>query len=214
MAEFEPLAAAFDDMARKLAAREEELQIANQHLDELASLDGLTGLANRRGFDRELDHAWHRADELREPLALIMIDIDHFKLFNDRYGHVQGDACLRAVGETLSLVALNKALIVARYGGEEFALLLPGLDIEHAVALAEEARRSIEELLMTHADSPCGIVTISIGGVARAGAWPIGRLPGRGGGPRALRCKKARPQHGDYALVPAVERRKLTGEPQ
>jgi diguanylate cyclase (GGDEF)-like protein len=163
MAEFEPLAAAFDDMARKVAAREEELQIANQHLDELASLDGLTGLANRRGFDRELDHAWHRADELREPLALIMIDIDHFKLFNDRYGHVQGDACLRAVGETLSLVALDKALIVARYGGEEFALLLPGLDIEHAVALAEEARRSIEELLMTHADSPCGIVTISIG---------------------------------------------------
>jgi diguanylate cyclase (GGDEF)-like protein len=163
MAEFEPLAAAFDDMARKLAAREEELQIANQHLEELASLDGLTGLANRRGFDRELDHAWRRADELREPLALIMIDIDHFKLFNDRYGHVQGDACLRAVGETLSLVALDKALIVARYGGEEFALLPPGLDIEHAVALAEEARRSIEELLMTHADSPCGIVTISIG---------------------------------------------------
>ena len=215
MAEFEPLAAAFDDMARKLAAREEELQIANQHLDELASLDGLTGLANRRGFDRELDHAWHRADELREPLALIMIDIDHFKLFNDRYGHVQGDACLRAVGETLSLVALDKALIVARYGGEEFALLLPGLDIEHAVALAEEARRSIEELLMTHADSPCGIVTISIGvEFARAGAWPIGRLPGRGGGSCALRCKKARSQHGDHALVPAVERRKLTGEPQ
>jgi diguanylate cyclase (GGDEF)-like protein len=163
MAEFEPLAAAFDDMARKLAAREEELKIANQHLDELASLDGLTGLANRRGFDRELDHAWRHADEWREPLALIMIDTDHFKLFNDRYGHVQGDACLRVVGETLSLVALGTALIVARYGGEEFALLLPGLDIEHAVALAEEARRSIEELLMTHADAPCGIVTISIG---------------------------------------------------
>ena len=102
MAEFEPLAAAFDDMARKLAAREEELKIANQHLEELASLDGLTGLANRRGFDRELDHAWRHADELREPLALIMIDIDHFKLFNDRYGHVQGDACLRAVGETVA----------------------------------------------------------------------------------------------------------------
>jgi diguanylate cyclase (GGDEF)-like protein len=163
MAEFEPLAAAFDDMARKLAAREEELKIANQHLEELASPDGLTGLANQRGFDRELDHAWRRADELREPLALIMIDIDHFKLFNDRYGHVQGDACLGAVGETLSLVALDEAWIVARYGGEEFALLLPGLDIEHAVALAEEARPSIEELLMTHAESPCGIVTISIG---------------------------------------------------
>jgi len=163
MAEFAPLAAAFDDMARKLAAREEELRIANQHLEELASLDGLTGLANRRGFDRELDQAWRRADELRQPLALMMIDIDHFKLFNDRYGHVQGDACLRAVGETLSLVALDEALIVARYGGEEFALLLPGLDIERALTLAEDARRSIEELLITHADSPSGIVTISIG---------------------------------------------------
>jgi diguanylate cyclase (GGDEF)-like protein len=163
MAEFEPLAAAFDDMARKLAAREEELRIANQHLEELASLDGLTGLANRRGFDRELDRAWRQAEELQEPLALMMIDIDHFKLFNDRYGHVQGDACLRAVGETLSLVALNEALMVARYGGEEFALLLPRLDLERAVVLAEEARRSIEDLAMTHADAPCGMVTISIG---------------------------------------------------
>jgi diguanylate cyclase (GGDEF)-like protein len=163
MAEFEPLAAAFDDMARKLAAREEELRIANQHLEELASLDGLTGLANRRGFDRELDRTWRLAEELQEPLALMMIDIDHFKLFNDRYGHVQGDACLRAVGETLSLVALNDALIVARYGGEEFALLLPRLDLERAVALAEEARRSIEELAMAHADAPSGMVTISIG---------------------------------------------------
>jgi diguanylate cyclase (GGDEF)-like protein len=163
MAEFAPLAAAFDDMARKLAAREEELQIANQHLEELASLDGLTGLANRRGFDRELDGAWRRADEHREPLALMMIDIDHFKLFNDRYGHVRGDACLRAVGEALSLVALNDAAIVARYGGEEFALLLPGLTIERTIALGEQARRAIEELLMTHADAACGIVTISIG---------------------------------------------------
>ncbi len=163
MAEFEPLAAAFNDMARKLAAREQELQIANQHLDELASLDGLTGLANRRGFDRELEQAWRQAKERREPLALMMIDIDHFKLFNDRYGHVRGDACLRAVGETLSLVALEDAVIVARYGGEEFALLLPGIEVERAIALAEEARRAIEDLLMSHADAAGGVVTISIG---------------------------------------------------
>ena len=141
VAEFEPLAAALDDMARKLAAREEELRIANQHLEELASLDGLTGLANRRGFDRQLEREWRRAAERRQPLALMMIDIDHFKLYNDRYGHVTGDACLRAVGETLSLVTLEEAVLVARYGGEEFALLLPGLDLERTAALAEEARK-------------------------------------------------------------------------
>ena len=163
IAEFEPLAVALDDMARKLAAREEELQIANQHLEELASLDGLTGLANRRGFDRELDQAWRRADEMRQPLALMMIDIDHFKLFNDRYGHVRGDTCLRAVGETLSLVCLEQAVLVARYGGEEFALLLPGLHLDRAIALAEEARRAIEDLLIAHAEAPGGLVTISIG---------------------------------------------------
>ncbi len=130
VAEFAPLAAALDDMAAKLAAREEELQIANQHLEELASLDGLSGLANRRGFDREIERDWQSAGESGEPIALMMVDIDHFKLFNDRYGHVAGDTCLRAVGETLSLVTLEEAVLVARYGGEEFALLLPGLDIE------------------------------------------------------------------------------------
>jgi diguanylate cyclase (GGDEF)-like protein len=163
VAEFEPLAVALDDMARKLAAREEELQIANQHLEELASLDGLTGLANRRGFDRALEREWQRGGEARLPLALMMLDIDHFKLFNDRYGHVRGDTCLRAVGETLSLVSLDQAVLVARYGGEEFALLLPGLDLERANALAEEARRAIEDLTIPHAEAPGGLVTISIG---------------------------------------------------
>jgi len=163
MAEFEPLAVALDDMARKLAAREKELQIANQHLEELASLDGLTGLANRRGFDRQLERLWQQAAERQQPLALMMIDIDHFKLFNDRYGHVAGDTCLRAVGETLSLVTLEEAVVVARYGGEEFALLLPGLHVERTIALAEEARQSIVDLFIAHAESPCGQVTISVG---------------------------------------------------
>jgi Diguanylate cyclase, GGDEF domain/HAMP domain len=108
LAEFQPLAAALDDMAHKLAGREEELRVANQDLDALASLDGLTGLANRRGFDRELEHAWQRAGESREPLALMTIDIDHFKLFNDRYGHVGGDTCLRAVAETLRWCSSTK----------------------------------------------------------------------------------------------------------
>ncbi len=163
IAEFEPLAAAFDDMARKLAGREEELRIANQHLEELASLDGLTGLANRRGFDRRLEREWRDAGERRQPIALMMIDIDYFKLFNDRYGHVRGDACLHAVAETLSLVTLEEAVLVARYGGEEFALLLPGLDIERTAALAEEARRAVEDLLIAHSESRRGYVTISVG---------------------------------------------------
>jgi two-component system chemotaxis family response regulator WspR len=96
-------------------------------------------------------------------VALMMIDIDHFKLYNDRYGHVSGDTCLRSVGETLSLVTLENAVLVARYGGEEFALLLPGLDLPRITSLAEEARQSIEDLLITHAEAPCGYVTISIG---------------------------------------------------
>jgi diguanylate cyclase (GGDEF)-like protein len=163
LAEFEPLAIALDDMARKLAGREEELRIANEHLEELASLDGLTGLANRRGFDRQIEAEWRRAAEHNEPIGLMMIDIDHFKLYNDRYGHVAGDTCLRSVGETLSLVTLENAVLVARYGGEEFALLLPGLDLPRITSLAEEARRSIEDLFITHAEAPCGHVTISIG---------------------------------------------------
>ena len=163
VAEFAPLAAALDDMAAKLAAREEELRIANQHLEELASLDGLSGLANRRGFDRQIEREWQRAAEHSKPLALMMVDIDHFKLFNDRYGHVAGDTCLRAVGETLSLVTLDEAVLVARYGGEEFALLLPGLDLDRATTLAEEARQAVEDLLINHSESPCGHVTVSIG---------------------------------------------------
>ncbi len=163
LAEFQPLAAALDDMASKLAEREEELRIANQHLEELASLDGLTGLANRRGFDRQIECDWRQAAERGAPLALMMIDIDHFKLFNDRYGHVAGDACLRAVGEMLSLVALDYNVLVARYGGEEFALLLPGLDIAKATSLADEARKAVEELFIAHEETPCGYVTVSVG---------------------------------------------------
>ena len=136
----------------------------------------------------------------------MMIDIDHFKLFNDRYGHVRGDACLRAVGETLSLVALDDAVVVARYGGEEFALLLPGLDIGRTTALAEEARRAIEDLLITHADA----LAVSSPSASASSRWcrtesNRGRS-GRGRGPGALRRQAARPQRRGYAFAVAAER--------
>jgi diguanylate cyclase (GGDEF)-like protein len=165
--EFVPLAVALEDMAGKLAEREEELRIANRHLEELASLDGLSGLANRRGFDVRLAAEWKRASQLGQPLALLMVDVDHFKLYNDHYGHVEGDACLRTVGDTLSMVTIHDAVLVARYGGEEFALLLPGIDTDKAVEVAERARRAIESLGIVNAAAASHRVTVSIGVAAR-----------------------------------------------
>jgi len=162
-AEFAPLAAALDDMARCLAAREEELRIANAHLEELASIDGLSGLPNRRSFDAALNTEWRRAAKIGRPLALLMIDVDHFKPFNDRHGHVEGDECLRLIGEVIGVVAANESYFGARYGGEEFALLLPDADVGAAIEVAERLRRKVEELRIVHAQAPAGFVTISIG---------------------------------------------------
>jgi diguanylate cyclase (GGDEF)-like protein len=168
--EFEPLAVALEDMAGKLAEREEELCIANKHLEELASLDGLSGLANRRGFDARLQAEWQKAARFGRPLALLMVDVDHFKLFNDHYGHVEGDACLRSVGDALSTVTIHEAVMVARYGGEEFALLMPGIDTEQAAEVAERARRAVEALAIVNAAAPARHVTVSIGVAARVPA--------------------------------------------
>jgi len=161
--EFEPLATALNDMAQKLADREKELRAANRYLEQLASIDSLTGLANRRGFDARIATVWQRSGKLNRSVALLMVDVDHFKLFNDRYGHVEGDVCLRRVGKLLMDVAGEVDDLPARYGGEEFALLLPSTDVERALEVAERLRRAVEELCLTHADSPLGQVTISIG---------------------------------------------------
>ena len=137
---------------------------------------------------------------VRQPLALMMIDIDHFKLFNDRYGHVQGDACLRAVGETLSLVTLEEAVLVARYGGEEFALLLPGLDIERGDrACRRGAQSDRRPSYSTRGNAVRPRHHQHRRRVARAGAGSTGRRPGRGRGRRALCRQTPRPQHGGRA---------------
>ena len=161
-AEFTPLAAALDGMAKQLAERERDLRIANTQLDHLTRLDGLSGLANRRGFDMRLATEWRDGNRSGRPVALVMIDIDHFKAFNDHYGHVAGDMCLRTVSETLAAAATDAA-IVARYGGEEFALLYSNATMEQALTTGEALRAAIEALDLTHAAAPTGRVTASVG---------------------------------------------------
>ncbi|MBX9776651.1 MAG: diguanylate cyclase [Xanthobacteraceae bacterium] len=161
--EFVPLTAALNDMAQRLADREQELRAANRHLQELASSDALSGLANRRSFDARLAADWQRAGKLNRPVALLMIDVDYFKLFNDRYGHVEGDVCLRRIGKLLRETATGEDDLPARYGGEEFALLMPGVDVDAALNTGERLRGAVEAMCIAHASSPQGQVTISIG---------------------------------------------------
>jgi diguanylate cyclase (GGDEF)-like protein len=161
--EFAPLAASLREMAQKLAERESELRAANEHLEQLALIDPLSGLANRRNFDETLARTWKEAIRHRRPVGLLMIDVDHFKLFNDRYGHVEGDACLRRVGALLMSSACRPGDLPARYGGEEFAVLLPGASLAGARIVAERLRRAVEELGIANADAPRGHVSVSIG---------------------------------------------------
>lgn len=160
-AEFAPLAAAMTDMATKLAEREHDLRAANRHLEELALVDGLCGLPNRRAFDARLSSTWLAAD-LNFPLSLMMMDVDHFKLFNDTYGHPEGDDCLRRIGRSIASV-VRQGDFAARYGGEEFVMLLPGIDVGEAVEIAERMRRVIGSLKIPHPVAPSGTVSISIG---------------------------------------------------
>jgi diguanylate cyclase (GGDEF)-like protein len=161
--EFRPLAASLNEMARRLAERENELRSSNHHLAELASVDALSGLANRRAFDTRLQAEWQRGLKLNRPLALLMIDVDHFKAFNDHYGHVEGDACLRKVGVTLGSIADHDGDFAARYGGEEFVLLLPAAELDQALKTAERLREAVQALAVAHAAAPCGQITISVG---------------------------------------------------
>jgi diguanylate cyclase (GGDEF)-like protein len=154
---------AFNAMAALLGEREEQLKRANEQLMELATTDALTGLANRRRFDERIDMEWRRAAQDGVPLALLICDVDNFKKFNDRYGHLEGDHCLRAVAVALKAAARRPGDLAARTGGEEFALILPGTSLAGAVAFAEKFRTSVEMLAIPHADNVTGRVTVSIG---------------------------------------------------
>jgi diguanylate cyclase (GGDEF)-like protein/PAS domain S-box-containing protein len=133
-------------------------------LRELSATDGLTLLANRRSFDEALEREWHRATRHGEPVSLIMADIDHFKPYNDLYGHVAGDRCLQQVAAAIAAGVKLEGAVVARYGGEEFAVILPRTDEAGAQEIAEHLRRRVEALGIAHGGNPTGgRVTISMG---------------------------------------------------
>jgi diguanylate cyclase (GGDEF)-like protein len=161
--EFVPLARAFNAMAAQLGQRERELVATNDRLTVIASIDMLSGLANRRGFQSRLDFEWMKAQQYDSELSLLMIDVDHFKLFNDTYGHPEGDACLSRLGETLAGIAAETMGFAGRYGGEEFCLLLPNTDAARAFEIGEMVRVAVQHLAMPHCTSSYQTVTVSVG---------------------------------------------------
>lgn len=139
------------------------LQELNLTLEKLAQQDGLTGLANRRRFDEVIDQELPRAKQSAQSIAMILIDIDYFKKFNDLYGHIAGDECLRQVGKIIKQGEKRSGDLAARYGGEEFVVLLPDTDLAGALAVAQSIRTALHALKIEHAGNGKGIVTISVG---------------------------------------------------
>ena len=132
-----------------------------------ARIDGLTQIANRRRFDEYLLHEWARHLRLQQSLSLLICDVDHFKLYNDSYGHQAGDECLKSVAKTISQ-GFRTSDLVARYGGEEFAIVLPHTNRAGAVIVAERVRAAVASAALLHAASPvCDRVTLSIGVASR-----------------------------------------------
>jgi diguanylate cyclase (GGDEF)-like protein len=140
------------------------LKKANAELHYLATTDTLTGIANRRSFDSNLEQEWKRMIRSQVPLSLIMCDIDFFKSFNDQYGHQAGDACLMAVAQAIRSRTVRPGDFVARYGGEEFVIILPGTPAEGALHIAEQIRMAVRKLTISHAGSEVDpFVTVSLG---------------------------------------------------
>ena len=203
-----PRLAAYQARIRQLAARERllarlvkdrtrELEQANQMLARFSYLDAVTGIANRRNFDDGLELEWRRLLREGGPLSLVMIDIDHFKAFNDTYGHQKGDECLKAVAEALRRALHRPGDICARYGGEEFGVILPGTDAAGAFAVAEGLRQAIEDLAVPHAGSSVApVVTISVGVATvqpQEGGAGHGAHRGRGHGALPVEAERAQP---------------------
>ncbi|WP_290009637.1 diguanylate cyclase domain-containing protein [Novosphingobium humi] len=159
-----------DEAYRALRKSQQELMQANFALQRLTNVDGLTGLSNRRYFDEYFETEWRQAARDRQPLSLLIIDIDHFKQFNDTYGHLAGDEVLRKVAQAVQAAFRRPKDLVVRLGGEEFVVVLPATPLGHLAMLAQRAVEAVEALDLAHSSSPVsGRVTISVGG---AGCQP------------------------------------------
>lgn len=148
---------------RLLALEAERLKYLSGRLHVLSTTDSLTGIANRRFLEERVENEWRRGKRSSMPLALVMVDIDKFKDFNDLYGHQKGDQCLRALANKMAQFCNRPADLCARYGGEEFVLLFPETGQSDALSLAEKMRAAIEEMAIVHEASAAGVVTISAG---------------------------------------------------
>jgi diguanylate cyclase (GGDEF)-like protein len=156
----------------QVAERTRQLQQANAQLSELSVTDPLTGLANRRALEAHAEGEWRRIARAGGSLGFAMVDVDHFKAYNDSLGHLKGDECLRRVADALRRLAQRPGDLVARYGGEEFACLFVGVDREQTAAHAERVRVVVEELALKHpASAVAPVVTVSLG-VAWANPTP------------------------------------------
>lgn len=152
-----------DEAFRFLRESQQNLAHANIELQKLAALDGLTGIANRRRFDESLAIEFSRGQREKKPLSLVMCDIDQFKVYNDTFGHLAGDLCLKKVAAVLTAHLKRPADLAVRYGGEEFAILLPETDLEGAMVVASACRAHLESLALDHPASAHCIVTMSLG---------------------------------------------------
>lgn len=166
----------FSIIAMTFARMEAELRCANEELLAMSETDALTNLANRRKFDLAYESEWERALRLQQPMAVVILDVDDFKQYNDRYGHQAGDDCLRTLALVLREHARRVMDVAARYGGEEFALVLPGMTGAEAASLAEDVRQWVERTGIEHEGAGRGnVVTVSAGVAAL--------VPARGANP-------------------------------
>jgi two-component system, chemotaxis family, response regulator WspR len=154
-----------DDAYRALRESQQQLMETNLELQRLTKIDGLTGVSNRRYFNEYMEAEWKRAVRSKQPLSILMIDVDHFKLYNDTYGHVAGDEVLKKIAQCIKLGFRRSTDLAARYGGEEFAVILPETPFFGIQRLAEKLCKAVEALDLVHtASRSANCVTISVGG--------------------------------------------------